>query len=125
MDGEAFFITNDCPVYFWDFARRVWLEGGDTLGVNLAKVWILGTGFALAIATIAEFILGVFGKTPNLTRMKVRFSVMTRYYSISKAKERLGYAPIVALEDGIKRAVADFLKKEAADKADASSKKVQ
>ena len=23
VDGEAFFVTNDEPVYFWDFARAV------------------------------------------------------------------------------------------------------
>ena len=26
VDGEAFFITNGQPVYFWDFARAVWHE---------------------------------------------------------------------------------------------------
>jgi sterol-4alpha-carboxylate 3-dehydrogenase (decarboxylating) len=125
IDGEAFFITNDSPMYFWDFARRVWLEGGDTLGVNPNKVWVLSAGFALAIATIAELVLGLFGKTPNLTRMKVRFSVMTRYFSIAKAKQRLGYTPIVSVEEGIRRGVRDVLKKEALDKANASTKKVQ
>ena len=36
---------------------------------------------------------------------------MTRYYNISKAKQRLGYKPIVNLDYGVKRAVADAIKK--------------
>jgi sterol-4alpha-carboxylate 3-dehydrogenase (decarboxylating) len=34
---------------------------------------------------------------------------MTRYYNIDKAKQRLGYTPLVGLQDGIKRGVADAL----------------
>lgn len=30
VDGEAFFITNDDPVFFWDFVRRVWAAAGET-----------------------------------------------------------------------------------------------
>ena len=35
VDGEAFFITNGEPVYFWDFARAVWHEAGDRLPPDL------------------------------------------------------------------------------------------
>jgi sterol-4alpha-carboxylate 3-dehydrogenase (decarboxylating) len=125
IDGEAFFITNDSPVYFWDLARTVFREGGDTVGVDPSKIWTLSTEFALVIATIAEFVFGIFGKTPNLDRPKVRYSVMTRYYNISKAKHRLGYFPIVDLEEGIKRGVKAWLEKEAQAKTDSASKKVQ
>lgn len=27
--GETFFVTNDEPMEFWDFARLVWRLGGD------------------------------------------------------------------------------------------------
>lgn len=30
VPGQAFFITNGEPVYFWDFSRMVWKELGDT-----------------------------------------------------------------------------------------------
>ena len=36
---------------------------------------------------------------------------MTRYYNIDKAKRRLGYKPIVGLEDGVRRGVADAIKR--------------
>jgi sterol-4alpha-carboxylate 3-dehydrogenase (decarboxylating) len=28
VDGEAFFVTNDTPTYFWDFARAFWTAAG-------------------------------------------------------------------------------------------------
>jgi sterol-4alpha-carboxylate 3-dehydrogenase (decarboxylating) len=111
IDGEAFFITNDSPTYFWDFAHYVYKESGVTAGVDPSTVWHLGSQLAITIAGLAEWVLWPFGKTPNLTRSRVRYSTLTRYYNIGKAKERLGYAPIVSLEEGIKRGVADVLRR--------------
>ena len=125
IDGEAFIITNDCPAYFWDFARAVWKEAGDTVGTDPKKVWVLSTGFAFTIAGIMEFILGIFGKEPSLSTYKVRFSVMTRYFSIVKAKERLGYQPLVSLEEGIRRGVKDVMSRPGFDKRSAAEKKTQ
>lgn len=125
IDGEAFIITNDSPAYFWDFARAVWKEAGDTVGTDPKKVWVLPTGFALAVASIMEFILGIFGKEPSLSTYKVRFSVMTRYFSIVKAKQRLGYQPLVSLEEGIRRGVKDIMNRPGFDKRSTAEKKTQ
>ncbi|KAF2436443.1 C-3 sterol dehydrogenase/C-4 decarboxylase family protein [Tothia fuscella] len=130
IDGETFFITNDSPIYFWDFARLVWKEGGDTVAVDKKNIWVLPTAFAFFIAMLAEFVMGLLGKVPNLTNAKIRYSVMTRYYCISKAKQRLGYAPIVGLEEGIRRGVGDYLEREKMEREKmeregAAGKKVQ
>ncbi|KAF2400519.1 C-3 sterol dehydrogenase/C-4 decarboxylase-like protein [Trichodelitschia bisporula] len=125
VDGEAFFITNDQPVYFWDFARTVWREAGDKVAVDPSKIWILSTSLGLLIAGIMEWIFWIFGKTPNLDRSKVRFSAMSRYYSIDKAKKRLGYEPIVDIEEGIKRGMKDLLRREAEANAQKTDKKGQ
>jgi sterol-4alpha-carboxylate 3-dehydrogenase (decarboxylating) len=102
VDGEAFFITNDQPTYFWDFSREVWKVAGDKTGTD---VRVISKDIGLSIATIIEWMWWVLGKTPSLTRKQVRYSCMTRYYNIGKAKERLGYKPIVSLPDGIERTV--------------------
>jgi len=112
IDGEAFFITNDSPTYFWDFAHYVYKCAGATAGVDPSSVWHLGSEFAIAIASLAEWVMWPFGKTPNLTKSRVRFSTLTRYYNITKAKDRLGYSPIVDLKTGIERGVADVLKRD-------------
>jgi sterol-4alpha-carboxylate 3-dehydrogenase (decarboxylating) len=110
IDGEAFFITNGQPVYFWDFARAVWHEAGDRL--PLSSVWRLSRDFMFVIGAILEWIFWVLGKTPNLTRQQVKYSCMTRYYSIEKAKKRLGYSPVVDLDEGVRRGVRYILQEQ-------------
>jgi len=108
VDGEAFFITNDSPVYFWDFTRTLWAAAGDTIRPD--QVWCLSRDFGLFLASMFEFIFMIFGLgKPNLTRRQVRYACITRYYNIDKAKRRLGYRPIINLNDGVPRAVADAL----------------
>ena len=108
VDGEAFFITNDSPVYFFDFARMVWAAAGDK--TQPSQVWSLSKDLGLLIATIMEVVFWVmrWGK-PNLTRQQVQYTCMTRYFNIDKAKMRLAYLPVVEMNEGIRRGVKDAL----------------
>ncbi|KAA6409892.1 MAG: hypothetical protein FRX48_06505 [Lasallia pustulata] len=107
VDGEAFFITNDSPVYFWDFARVVWRSAGDK--TEPKDVWKIEKDIGLLIATLVEWAFWLAGGwTPNLTRKAVNASSMTRYYNIGKAKRRLGYRPLVGMEEGVQRSTAWF-----------------
>lgn len=110
VDGEAFFVTNDSPVYFWDFARMIWKEAGDTLPIS--SVWVLPQGVLQPVGALLEAVCWVLGKAPNLTRQQVRYSCMTRYYNIDKARRRLGYQPIFTLEEGLRRGVRAVLESE-------------
>ncbi|KAB8214282.1 hypothetical protein BDV33DRAFT_228416 [Aspergillus novoparasiticus] len=106
VDGEAFFITNDEPRCFWDFTRLVWRYAGDTTRPD--QVWVITRPWALLLAGVLEWVFWALGLgEPPLTRTKVRLSCMTRYFSIDKAKKRLGYKPLVGLEDGLRQAVED------------------
>ena len=42
-------------------------------------------------------------------RQQVQYTCMTRYFNINKAKQRLGYSPIVSMDEGIRRGVKDAL----------------
>jgi sterol-4alpha-carboxylate 3-dehydrogenase (decarboxylating) len=86
---------------------------------------VIGTGWALFIARLLELVLGIFGKQPTFNRMSVRFSAMTRYHSIVKAKQRLGYEPLVSLEEGIRRGVPEVMGRFGWDKKGAAEKKTQ
>lgn len=70
----------------------------------------------LVIGFMAEVTCGLIGKKPTFTRQRCLFSSMTRYYSIEKAKARLGYKPIVSLEDGIRKSVKWTLEQGAVEK---------
>ncbi|KAF2226638.1 3-beta hydroxysteroid dehydrogenase/isomerase family-domain-containing protein [Elsinoe ampelina] len=110
VDGEAFFITNDQPTYFFDFYRMVWGAAGST--TDPKKVWVLNRDLAMFIATLLEWIYWILRKgTPNLDRQRVRYTCMTRYFDITKAKSRLGYSPIISIDEGIKRGVADVIRR--------------
>ncbi|PMD26722.1 sterol-4-alpha-carboxylate 3-dehydrogenase like protein [Hyaloscypha hepaticicola] len=110
VDGEAFIITNDQPVYFWDFARAVWKAAGNQKGTE--HVWTIGKDVGLLLATVVEWGTWLIGKDTPFKRRVVRFSCMTRYYDCSKAKRRLGYKPIVSLQEGIQRAVGFWLEEQ-------------
>ncbi len=101
VDGEAFMITNDTPIYFWDLARIFWREAGSELGTS--HVWTISKEVGLLLAGIVETICLVTGTPTKFTRKAFKFSCMTRYYNISKAKTRLGYLPLWTLQEGVQR----------------------
>jgi len=111
VDGEAFFVTNDAPVPFWDFARIVWRYSGSELGTE--HVWTISKDTGLLLGGVMEWVFWALGRKASLTRRQVKYSCMTRYYDIKKARKRLGYAPIVGLEEGVKRGVGWFLEEAA------------
>lgn len=108
VDGEAFFITDDAPMPFWDFQRKIWAAAGDK--TPLTKVHVIPAWVGLAIATIVEYLFWVFTlgqKLPpkTLRRDVLRYAVTNRTYCIEKAKGRLGYKPLIDTDEGIKRGV--------------------
>lgn len=88
----------------------LWAAAGDT--TTPAQVWVIEKGFGLLLAGAVEWAFWAVGRVPNLTRMKVAYSCMTRYYRIDKAKALLGYAPVWSMEEGVNRAVTWFEEKE-------------
>ena len=118
IDGEAFNITNETPVYFWDMTRAAWALTDKYVEPN--QVWELPEAILGPIGGLAETVLGLFGKTPRLTKRMVRYSCMTRYYSANKARMRLGYRPVVPVDEGLARAVGFILARD----QEASGKKV-
>ena len=114
VDGEAFFITNAQPLYFWDFARMVWKAAGDH--TTPEQVWTIEKGVGLQLATMVEWLFWFAGgRTPNLTRKKVQYSCMARYYCMDKARKLLGYGPRLGMEEAVERTVKWFQEREAKD----------
>lgn len=111
VDGEAFLITNDSPIYFWDFTRLIWNAAGSPRGKE--HVWTIPREVGLFLGWVVESACGLVGINPTFTRMRILFSTMTRYFNIEKAKRRLGYKPLVSLEEGMRRAIKWTLEQEA------------
>lgn len=101
--GEAFFITNGQPIYFWDFPRAMYAQLGFA-GHSSYTVFPKTVAWFMGLAS--EYVSWALGKEPTFTRFRVQFSCANRFYDISKARERLGYYPKVGLGEGIKRSLA-------------------
>ncbi|KAK3487362.1 3-beta hydroxysteroid dehydrogenase/isomerase family-domain-containing protein [Neurospora crassa] len=114
VDGEAFIITNDSPVYFWDFCRAVWNAAGSPHGTE--HVWVLPRDVGIVLGFLSEVFFGIIRKPPTFNRQRIIYSCMTRYYDISKAKKRLGYKPLVPLDEAVKRSVKWTLEQQKGEK---------
>ena len=97
--GQAFFITNGEPVFFWDFARAIWRGLGHTPPYIIAIAIPIG----MILGTLAEAYSKLRGKEAGFTRYRVALAHQNRYYDIEKARRLLGYEPIVGLEDGMRQ----------------------
>ena len=105
VDGEAFNITDDNGIPFWDVARIIWRTAGDKTDIKDVKV-IPGWA-ANAMAVVGELAYGLFffgNKSPELNRHVVNFCTCNYTYDISKAKKILGYNPVKRTEENIKEA---------------------
>lgn len=130
VDGEAFFITNASPIYFWDFARYVWhryhalattTPSSSTNNpppppspATPAETRRLPRGLALFIAGALAWVWWLLRLAggPSITPTRVTYACMTRYFSTRKAERGLGYTPVWGLEEGVERTVGWFLERE-------------
>jgi sterol-4alpha-carboxylate 3-dehydrogenase (decarboxylating) len=111
--GQAFFITNGEPVYFWDFMRLIWLaldppssKSASGASERAQKpVWVIPRSFGMVLGFLAECWASLIGKEAGFTRYRVGYSCATRYHNIEKARRVLGYEPEIGLEEGVRRMV--------------------
>ena len=103
IEGQAFFITNDQPIFFWDYPKLLfhYLGYRGTHSVRLPEwfAYVLGDTMDFFTWALSPFV----ALHPTLTRFRVKIITGNRYYNISKAKSLLGYKPIVPLIDGFKK----------------------
>lgn len=97
ISGEAYHLTNDEPLYFWTFAKLLWKHEGYVCD----KPWVIPFSVGVALGYVSEFFTSILRKPPGLTPFRVRTACASRYYDVSKAKEKLGYYPRISLEEGI------------------------
>ena len=106
--GEAFNITDGERQLFWDFARIIWRAAGWKED-KAVRIWIMPTWVALIVAHILKWIfwVGSFGsRRPGLMGMQqVEYTCFTHTYSISKAREILGFKPVPEFEEGLRNSV--------------------
>ncbi|KAJ7069840.1 C-3 sterol dehydrogenase [Mycena amicta] len=114
--GQAFFITNGEPCYFWDFTRLVW-HHLDSVFPEQAEarkkksLWVLPKELGMLAAAGAEWWGWLRGTDPTFTRFKVSYSCAHRWHNIEKARRLLRYEPKVGVEEGV-RLMVEWWKEE-------------
>jgi len=98
--GRAYNITNGEPMT----VRRLLDRLFGALGLHVRYV-PMPAPVALAVARLSEAIadLRANGAEPRLTRYGIALLTYSLTLDISAARERLGYQPIVSVEEGLKR----------------------
>eukprot|EP00126_Sphaerothecum_destruens_P006332 Sdes_comp19314_c0_seq1m10441 len=111
--GEAFHITNDEPIPFWDFISKI-LEALHYPTPQIRIPYLL----VFYLSVLVEYFFWILSPLvlirPVFSPMRVALSGTHHYYSTEKAKKLLGYKPIYALKEGISETVKyyDFLRNE-------------
>ncbi|KAM7265007.1 hypothetical protein ACFE04_002690 [Oxalis oulophora] len=105
--GQAYFITNMEPIKFWEFFSQI-VEG---FGYERPRIKIPAV-VVMPIAHVVELaykFLGPYGMPiPQFIPSRIRLLSCSRSFDCSKAKERLGYTPIVSLQEGLKRTIESY-----------------
>lgn len=96
--GEAFFIQNNEPITFRDLCLAIWAHFGHIPPFELRIPESLAHFAGLACETVTR----VMGTTASLSRGTVQDACAIRYASGVKAKEILGYAARIGIEEGIR-----------------------
>lgn len=110
-DGEAFIITNDEPILFWEFQRAIAASVGIPIkqeDIRIVPYWV-----AMLVATVTEWTTWIFSlgrKQAPITREAVHLSTVTRTLKCDKAKRVLGYKPSVSVYQGLEIASKWFVK---------------
>jgi len=118
VDGEAFFIADPTPMKMWDFTRAVWKAAGhpnDDQKVVIIPFWLM-----ISLASIGEWVFWIFTlgtKRPRVTTDHFVAMAGGSWFSIEKAKKRIGYEPVCDTLEGIQRSVEWFQKVQGTDKA--------
>uniref|UniRef100_I1PC49 Reticulon-like protein n=1 Tax=Oryza glaberrima TaxID=4538 RepID=I1PC49_ORYGL len=105
--GKTYFITNMEAIKFWEFMSLI-LEG---LGYERPSIKI-PVSVMMPVAHMVEWTYKTFArygmKIPQLTPSRIRLLSCNRTFSCSRAKDQLGYEPIVSLKDGLKRTIESY-----------------
>lgn len=105
--AQAYHITNDEPVPFWDFMSQI-LVGLGYSAPRYHLPYMLVYGIALLLWLISFILRPLVHFKPTFTPMRVALAGTHHYYSCARAKRDMGYQPVVSLKQAIARTVESY-----------------
>lgn len=104
---QPYHITNDEPVLFWDFMSEMLVGLGYAAPRFHLPYWLV-YGLALLLWLLTWILHPFVSLKHTFTPMRVALAGTHHYYSCQRAKEDLGYKPVVSLKEGIARTVQSY-----------------
>lgn len=103
--GRTFHITDDVQVSWRELIEALAKALGVRPNLRSSPRWL-----AYPAAAVMEFLWRLFRRrhAPPLTRYRIRTSSSDLHFGNALAKQVLGYAPTVGLDEGIERTVASY-----------------
>ncbi|XP_004715668.1 sterol-4-alpha-carboxylate 3-dehydrogenase, decarboxylating [Echinops telfairi] len=105
--GKAFHITNDEPIPFWAFLSRI-LTGLNYEAPKYCIPYWLAYYLALLLALLVMVVQPVIKLQPTFTPLRIALAGTYHYFSCARAKELLGYQPLVPMDTAVERTVRSF-----------------
>jgi nucleoside-diphosphate-sugar epimerase len=100
VSGKPFFVSQCEPVPLWTFVDRLLAAGSlPPVQRTISPRVAYGAG---ALLEVAYRVLPLKGE-PRLTRFLVEELCTAHWFNIGAARRELGYAPIVSIEEGLRR----------------------
>jgi nucleoside-diphosphate-sugar epimerase len=100
ISGKPFFVSQGEPVPLWTFIDRLLAAGSlPPVQRTISPRVAYGAG---ALLELAYRVLPLKGE-PRLTRFLVEELCTAHWFNIGAARRELGYAPIVSIEEGLRR----------------------
>lgn len=107
VSGETYIITSNESIDFIESGKII----ADELGVKI-RIIKIPAWFMIIAAMIEERLFIMLGKKPIVTKRNIEMTIQDRVYDISKAKEEIGYAPEISMEQGIRTVIRWYKEKE-------------
>jgi nucleoside-diphosphate-sugar epimerase len=103
--GQAYFINEPEPVNLWNWVDEILTAVGEP---PLQKRISARLAYGIGATCEAIYSLMRWEVEPPMTRFLALQLSGSHYYSVSKAQRDFGYTPIVSVDEGMRRMVADF-----------------
>ncbi|KAF2732256.1 NAD(P)-binding protein [Polyplosphaeria fusca] len=104
--GQAFFITDDRPMPFFDFVRMCYAAAGHPVAaadIKIVPFWVVKT-----MASVGEWVywVGTLGIVqPKMRRQDIDHLAGGCWWSLEKAQRVLRYRPVLDLDEAVRRSL--------------------
>jgi nucleoside-diphosphate-sugar epimerase len=108
--GQAYFISQGEPVNLWQWIGELFSHLDiRPVGTKISYKTAYSFGFLLEHGYGLASLLGLLQQEPPMTRFLAQQLAKSHYFSIVKARQDLGYQPLVTTKEGMERLFASLL----------------